>query len=126
METSEALQNYAQEKIDEKIKKFVTKPIEAKINFDAQKQSHRAHLTLKAGDGFSIDVEHTCDDMYASVDHLVHKLSMQLKRQKDRLKEHKNKPTVKHLTVAEVTPDPVDAEDIIRFEEGKKKAQGGT
>ncbi len=125
METSVALQNYAEDKIKEKVKKYVTKPIDAQVTFHVEKQSHRAHCSLRGGDGFSVEVDHVCEDMYGSIDQMIDKLDIQLKRQKEKLKNHKNKKTVKHLSV--VNPDAdsaIDAEDLLKYEQASKREQG--
>ena len=79
MESSPALQTYAQEKINEKIQKFASKPTHAHVIFSVDRHQHRAHLSLKGGDGFTFEVEHTCGDMYGSIDMLVDKFGAQLK-----------------------------------------------
>jgi putative sigma-54 modulation protein len=124
METSEALQKYAEDKIGEKIKKYVTKPIDAQVTFEVEKQSNRAHCSLRGGDGFSVEVDHVCEDMYASVDMVIDKLDIQLKRQKEKLKSHKNRKTVKHLSVVNPDEGSIDAEDLLKFEEARRRANG--
>jgi putative sigma-54 modulation protein len=126
MDSSPALQKYTEEKLKEKISKFVTKPIEAKVSFSVQRHSHTAHCSLVAGDGFDLEVEHTCADMYGSVDHIADKLVSQLKRQKEKLKDHKPE---KHRRAArevfaEADGDGVDAEDILKYEQAKRRAFG--
>lgn len=124
MDTSAALQTYAQEKIQEKIQKFASKPIEAHVIFSVDRHLHKAHLSLKAGDGFNVEVEHTCGDMYGSVDMLVDKLGSQLKKQKDKLKDHKNPKLNDNLRVIADTTQtelPIDADDVLKYEQGRKK-----
>lgn len=132
METSEALQTYAEEKLTEKILKYVTKPIEAHVSFSVVRHEHVAHCSLRAGDGFSIDVEHSCGDMYGSIDHMVDKLSAQLKKQKEKLKDHKHEKSLRQLAIGEEggsgrsherpAVEVVDAGDIIKFEERRRRA----
>ena len=132
METSEALQTYAEEKLTERILKYVTKPIEAHVSFAVVRHEHVAHCSLRAGDGFSIEVEHSCGDMYGSIDHMVDKLSAQLKKQKEKLKDHKHEKSLRQMAVGEETGEPfgrervvsevVDAGDIVKFEERRRRA----
>lgn len=120
MDTSEALQDYAQEKITAKIEKFVTKAIEVKVTFAVDRHLQRAACVLVSGDGFSVNVDHTCGDMYGSVDKLVDKLGAQLKKKKDRLKGHKN-GSVRHLIPSTLEDEQtIDAEDIIRWEQARR------
>lgn len=129
MDTSPALQDYTEEKIREKIQKFVTKPIEAHVFFSVVRHEQRVHCSLRGGDGFNVEVEHSCNDMYGSVDHMVDKLQSQLKKQKEKLKEHKHKENVKTLPVRGPEEDDVDGEemdaaDVLKFEQARRKSTG--
>lgn len=121
MDTSPALQDYAEEKLREKIDKFVTKPIDAHVFFSVMRHQHSAHLKLNAGDGFSVDVEHSSPDMYATVDQMADKLEAQLRKHKEKLKDHK--PVVVAPFKDKVSDaDSVDATEILKFEAGRKRA----
>lgn len=124
MAVSPALQRYAEEKIQAVVGKFVTKPIEVHVTFAVERHTHTAHCDLHAGDGFNLSLSHGCEDMYASVDHLVDKLTVQLKRKKDRLKSHKGSHSVKESfnTVEEMDEEDyeIEAADIITMEQARK------
>jgi putative sigma-54 modulation protein len=125
MASSSALESYAEEKFREKIERFVTKPIEAFVVFDVTKHLHRGHLRLKAGDGFSADVEHVCEDMYATVDQMADKLEAQLRKHKEILKDHR--PHNGPRDIRELFEDDedeeqaVDASEILRYERGRRR-----
>lgn len=124
MDTSEALQRYAEEKVTERVQKFVTKPIAADLIFSVTRHMHTAHLSLHAGDGFGIQVENTAEDMYATVDGLVDKLAVQLKKHKEKLKDHKL-PKLSQVLDASAIPEleePVDAADILKYEDSRRRA----
>lgn len=133
MDTSPALTRYAEEKIAERINKFVTKPIEAHITFCVENLNHTVKCTLAGGDGFNIEVEHACGDMYGSVDHMVDKLATQLKRHKEKLKGHKSKRQLRLLDPMDknyafsgqrdfdIDSEPVDAEDILKYEVARRR-----
>lgn len=125
MDSSSALQSYAEQKLKEKIEKFVTKPIEAQVFFSVMRHQHSAHLRLKAGDGFNVDVEHTSEDMYATIDQMADKLEAQLRKQKEKLKDHKQ---VKQATApsgrSTAEDEAVDAAEILKFEAGRRRASG--
>ncbi|MFW7379496.1 MAG: ribosome hibernation-promoting factor, HPF/YfiA family [Oligoflexus sp.] len=124
METSQALQEYAQEKIGSLVDKFVHKPIEVHVTFLVDKHKQQALCTLTGGDGFTVNVEHSCDDMYGSIDRMLDKLAVQLKRKKDKLKHHKFKESIKNMPLAgEKSEDDfaVDAVDIIKYEMARRK-----
>ncbi|MBF0440917.1 MAG: ribosome-associated translation inhibitor RaiA [Oligoflexales bacterium] len=129
METSASLQKYTEEKLRSQIEKFVTKPIEAHVTFSVDNHRHIAHCSLTGGDGFSIEVEHSCEDMYGSVDKLLDKLTVQLKKKKEKLKGHQrpnrsNRYADKNSgNSSEIDYDTVeiDAEDIIKYEKARKR-----
>jgi putative sigma-54 modulation protein len=126
METSEALQSYAQEKIKEKLLKFVTKTVDTKVSFSVDHKEHVAHVQVIGGDGFTMDVSATCTDMYGSVDLLVDKLSGKLKKHKEKLKNHKKVSNIRNLPIKQQWDQldsdavPIDAEDLIKYEMARK------
>lgn len=122
METSPALQTHAEEKITERIQKFVTKPDMAHVTFEVMRNQHKVHLHLAAGDGFGLECEAQSEDMYASVDLMVDKLSSQLKKHKEKLKDHKApKVSTLDMPVAQAD-DAVDAAEILKYEQGRRRA----
>lgn len=127
MKTSEALVEYAENKITQKIEKYSTKPIEAHVTFSVEGQEQKVHCGVTGGDGFNFQVDASSVDMYGSVDLLLDKLEVQLKRQKEKLKKHKRPKTLKQLELVEyVAKDdcdsiPVDADDLIKYEKAKAK-----
>ncbi len=128
METSQSLERITQEKMDEHIIRFVTKPIEAHITFSVSAGKHHMHCSLTGGDGFKVEVDAASHDMYATVDLAVNKLNVQLKKRKEKLKEHKGHENVRQFSehvqrVASrpANPDYVDAEDILKYEAAMKR-----
>ena len=123
METSEALQNYAQDKIENLVNKFVTKPIEAHVTFAVDKSRQVAICSLIGGDGFKINEEVTSHDMYGSIDKMATKLGNQLRKKKEKLKHHKTKKPLKVFAQSAPAEDnySIDAEDIIKYEIARRK-----
>ncbi|HYX39530.1 MAG TPA: ribosome-associated translation inhibitor RaiA [Oligoflexus sp.] len=125
METSQALQNYAKEKIRVEVEKFVTKPIEAHVTFSVERYQHQVLCSLAGGDGFTVNVEHACADMYGSVDHMIDKMVTQLKKKKEKLKDHKHPKAVIPFGSIEPADDfeavVIDAADIVKFEKVVKQ-----
>ncbi len=133
MDTSPALTRYAEEKIAERVNKFVSKPVEAHVTFTVDNLNHAVRCTLTGGDGFNLEVEHACGDMYGSIDHMMDKLTSQLKRHKEKLKGHKSKRQLRLLDPMDknyaftapldfdIESEPVDAEDILKFEMARRR-----
>ncbi|MBC7661137.1 MAG: ribosome-associated translation inhibitor RaiA [Chitinophagaceae bacterium] len=128
MKSSEALQEYAKNKINTEVLKFSTKPIEAYVTFSVDKHNHQVTCAISGGDGFSFNVEHVCDDMYGSIDHLIDKLSSQLKKHKDKLKDHKFPKNREMFASTETDYEyanvEVDASDILKFENSLRRKMG--
>jgi putative sigma-54 modulation protein len=126
MRSSEATQDYAEKKVIEKISKFVTKPIDILVTFSKDGLMCIAHCSLKGGDGFNFQVEQSSEDMRSAVDLMVDRLATQLKRHKEKLKEHKGSKA--HLrAVPDVVDEfegPIDADEVIKFEQARRRASG--
>jgi putative sigma-54 modulation protein len=88
MEVSEPLRAYAEEKVA-RVKKYIEEPIEAQVVFSVEKKiRHSAEVTLVAR-GITIKGSEETNDMYAAIDAVVDKIERQLKRYKEKLKDHK-------------------------------------
>jgi putative sigma-54 modulation protein len=128
MDSSEALKNYAQSKIQHEIQKFATKPVECHVTFAVDRHNHMAHLSFNGGDGFDFEVDHTCTDMYGSVDHLAHKLETRLRKQKEKLKYHKGRKSrgeIYKIIERSFDEAEIDAADILKFEAARRKVSNG-
>ncbi|MCW5828695.1 MAG: ribosome-associated translation inhibitor RaiA [Deltaproteobacteria bacterium] len=86
MPSSDALRSYVETKLL-KVKKYLDEPIEAHVALTAEKTQHRASIQIDAH-GTRVKAEHSTTDMYATVDLAVDKIEKQLRRHKDRMKEH--------------------------------------
>lgn len=125
MPSSDALKQIAEEKLSDSIMKFVTKPIEALVSFSVSGASQTVHCSLSGGDGFDVEVEASSEDMYHSIDLAANKLNTQLRKRKEKLKEHKGNADVRHISEAPrgrpSSPDYVDAEDILKYEAAMRR-----
>ena len=130
MKTSDALRAYAQEKIADKVEKFVTKPIEVRVTFGVEHMKNQIHLSLYAGDGFDVQAEQEADDMYAAVDLLVDKLEIQLRKHKEKLKDHKHdgglSSVASSLTAPILNDDTMDAVDVLALEAARQQKGAAT
>jgi putative sigma-54 modulation protein len=87
MEQSEALKAYAEEKL-ERVKKYIDGPINAQVYFTVEKIRHIVEIVINAK-GLNTKASEATNDMYAAVDAVIDKIERQLKRYKERLKNHK-------------------------------------
>lgn len=85
---TEAMKNYAIEKIS-KIERFSHRIIDVNVIMDIQKLEHRIDILCWV-DNVKIKVSACTEDMYASIDKAVDKLTEQLRRHKSRVQDHKS------------------------------------
>lgn len=107
MEQSDALKSYAAEKL-ERVKKYIDEPIAAQVFLTVEKIRHMAEVTLTAK-GITIKAAEETNDMYAALDAVIDKIERQLRRYKERLKDHKPSTDTRSL---EVQKSIVTAESI--------------
>jgi len=86
-EPSNALKSYAEEKLD-RVKKYIDEPIVAQVFLTVEKIRHSAEITLTAK-GITIKAAEETNDMYAAIDAVLDKIERQLRRYKERIKDHK-------------------------------------
>jgi len=87
MEQSEALKNYAEEKLG-RVAKYIDEPISAQVYFSVEKIRHIVEIVI-SGRGITTKASEATNDMYAAVDAVLDKIERQLKRYKEKLKDHK-------------------------------------
>ncbi len=90
LETSEALKLYVQEKIDHVVHKFVDGATEAHVVLSLERYLHHADIQIHAG-RFYLRGHEKSEDMYKSVDLGMDKIEKQIRRWKDRIRDHKGK-----------------------------------
>ncbi|MFL5302357.1 MAG: ribosome hibernation-promoting factor, HPF/YfiA family [Anaeromyxobacteraceae bacterium] len=87
LESTEALKSYAREKV-EHVQKFIDRPSEVHVVLYVDNLEHHADINLKAGP-FHLRGQAKSEDMYASIDLATDKIQKQLKKHKDKVKNHK-------------------------------------
>lgn len=88
MDASEPVRAYVEEKLL-RVKKYFDEPIDAQVALSVDKKiRHNVEVTLVAK-GVTIKGSEETSDMYAAIDLVVDKIERQLKRYKEKLKDHK-------------------------------------
>lgn len=98
MEQSEALKAYAEEKL-ERVSKYIDEPITAQVYFSVEKIRHIVEIVI-SGRGITTKASEATNDMYAAVDMVLDKIERQLKRYKEKLKDHKPGSTANGKTMS--------------------------
>ncbi len=86
-EASADLKSYIEERLDE-TEKFLDKNIGATVVLSVEKYRNRAEIIIETGIKDFVS-ETITDDMYKSVDECLDKLKTQMRRHKEKLKNHK-------------------------------------
>ncbi|HEX3696618.1 MAG TPA: ribosome-associated translation inhibitor RaiA [Polyangia bacterium] len=115
MDASQAVRDYALEKL-EKIRKYFNKdPIAAHAVFSVERGFHHvADINLTLPNGILINAKETTEDMYSSIDLAAARIERQVRKWKDKIRDHK----------PHGGPASSVREMIIPFEELEPKAAG--
>lgn len=87
MESSSSLREYAVGKLERVCDKYVQGKIDATVVMSVEKHWHIADFTLYIKN-FTVKGKERSEDMYSSIDLALEKIEKQLRRHKDRLKDH--------------------------------------
>ncbi|MFA7692563.1 MAG: ribosome-associated translation inhibitor RaiA [Candidatus Hydrogenedentes bacterium] len=90
MEMTEALRMYIESQV-KKLKIHFDKAIDIDVILDVEKHRHIAEVSLHAN-GVRIHSKEVSSDMYASLDTVMSKLEKQVRKYKDRINRHQQRP----------------------------------
>ena len=88
MDSSPALREYAVGKLERVVTKYVHGKVDADIVMSVEKIRHIANFTINIKN-LTVKGESRSEDMYSSIDLALDKIERQLRRHKDRLRDHK-------------------------------------
>jgi putative sigma-54 modulation protein len=88
MFATEALRNHVTEKLSKVVDKYLDKVTETHVTLSLERYLHHADINLHAGH-FHVRGKEKSEDMYASIDMACDKIERQLKKYKERLKNHR-------------------------------------
>ena len=116
MDASQAVRDYAADKLD-KIKKYFNKdPIAAHAVFSVERGfNHVADIQITLPNGIVINAKETTEDMYSSIDLAAARIERQVRRWKDKIRDHKPhggpSTSVREMVIEpeEVEPPPASA-----------------
>ena len=114
METSPAIHKYATDKLHHVVGKYITgENIDSQITFSVEKFRHIANFTININ-GLTVKSVEKTEDMYSSIDLALDKVERQIRRFKDKIRNHKPSGRKKAFTLEVVAPlgDEEPAEEI--------------
>ena len=88
MFATDALRNHVHDKLAKVVDKYLDKVTEAHVTLSLERYLHQADINLHAGH-FHVRGKDKSEDMYASIDTAIDKIERQLKKHKERLKNHR-------------------------------------
>ncbi len=88
MFATDALRNHVHDKLSKVVDKYLDKVTEAHVTLSLERYLHQADINMHAGH-FHVRGKDKSEDMYASIDMAIDKIERQLKKHKDRLKNHR-------------------------------------
>ncbi len=96
LDPSDALKSYVQKKVD-RFDKMLDSPAEANIVLSVEKIRHIAEITLICN-RLKIHAREESENMYSSIDTLMDKIKIQIKKNKEKVKRHMsgNKQSIKN------------------------------
>ncbi len=101
VEVTDSLKNYVTEKL-ERLEKHFDHVNNVHVILSIEKQRQKSEATVNVN-GASLFADSTEEDMYAAIDSMVDKLDRQIKKHKEKLKDHHRQEgnQIKHQAVAE-------------------------
>ncbi len=90
IETSDALRDYATDKVLRIAEKYLPKAVGAHVVLSVTKQSHLAEINIHAPH-FDISGHEVTGDLYSAIDLAMDKIEKQLRKHKDRINHHKGR-----------------------------------
>jgi putative sigma-54 modulation protein len=89
LEPSDALKTYVGEKLD-RMDKYFNGAAEANVVLSIEKFRHSAEIHI-TGDRLTINGKEETEEMYSAIDMVLDKLEVQIKKSKQKLREHRPK-----------------------------------
>src|SRR5215510_10394751 len=90
MDASQAVREYAAEKLDKIRRYFHKDPISAHATFGVERGFHHvADLSVTLPNGIVISAKETTEDMYSSIDLATARIERQVRKWKERIRDHK-------------------------------------
>ena len=132
MDASQAVRDYAEEKLDKIRKYFQKDPIAAHAVFAVERGFHHvADINITLPNGIVINAKEVTEDMYSSIDLATARIERQVRKWKEKIRDHKPHvgPGVEFREVVipaeELEPRRVGADGAAKAPKAAKAEKGG-
>jgi len=95
-----------------KLKKYIDTPVDARVVLSVEKFRNVAEVNLMAN-GLNVNAKEEEKDMYLAIDNAIEKVERQLKKHKEKIRDHKNHVTRGEGAAAAEMPEE-DMEDAVQ------------
>jgi putative sigma-54 modulation protein len=114
LDPSEHLKSYVTEKLD-RFDRLLDNPGEANVVLSVEKFRHIAEININ-GDRLNINGKEEINDMYSAIDMVMDKLEKQIKKSKQKIREHRtgSKNRSKGMAAPETEPVEEDTEKQVK------------
>ena len=87
-EPTDAIKRHAEEKLAHALTKYIHHESDVRIILSVEKRNHSAEIILKSKN-HDLTVKATTEDLYSAIDRVVEIATTQLRKQKERITDHK-------------------------------------
>jgi len=115
MDVSPAVQEYAADKLEHVVAKYVQgEDVDSQITFAVEKFWHIANFTITIN-GVTVKSVEKSEDMYSSIDLALEKVERQVRRYKSKIRRHRPVQRQRSFTMHVVAPseEPVEAPKVM-------------
>lgn len=98
IETGEALQNHIRTRLSAMIGRYLDIPGEAAVTLSRDGAAYHVECSLHLSSGKTSQARATAHEVYAAVDAAVDNMEKQLRRYKEKLKDHYKRPAKQPVT----------------------------
>jgi putative sigma-54 modulation protein len=132
MDVSQAVKSYAEERIEKIRKYFHGELVSAHATFEVERlHNHTAEFQITLPNGIMIQARETTEDMYSSIDLAGARIERQVRKWKDRIRDHKpatgpsfavrNRVIESESFEARVRDEALDEDRLVKGAGGKSK-----
>lgn len=112
MEASQAVREYSEEKLEKIRKYFHKEPIAAHAVFSVERGfNHVADINITLPSGLVINAKETTEDMYSSIDLAVARIERQVRKWKEKIRDHKPHDTEISLRERVISADTIEPQN---------------
>lgn len=94
MDVGDALRGHAENRLSEMVNKYSARPVEATLTFSKDRHEFLCDATVHLATGLTTQAKSHASDIYDSFDKMLDRMETQLRRYKQRLKNHHISRTV--------------------------------